>query len=293
MARNMHKFEELTPYEFDREKEKASIIYVAAGPMEYHEEFNALGIDPCKAYAWCLAAAEITGGIVYPMLPVAPSGAYPSSTKAQLQERMKSVKFGEYTRTPLLYPSVMTGAEVCKALYLELLETFVLEHHFKLCVFFGGHGPAGDMIKHIVTEANPGMEKPVFGTHKTFFGDFQGMKVLAVGSLDYNIPYVAESYKEMNIARIGHGGLWETAINYAINPDYFHPEYMDETRYPQHYGVLAEEMFEGCVRPVKSEIAKFTPEYAKKLYDHTVKNFAADVKEKYQSILDAEKESGK
>ena len=127
MARNMHKFEELTPYEFDREKEKASIIYVAAGPMEYHEEFNALGIDPCKAYAWCLAAAEITGGIVYPMLPVAPSGAYPSSTKAQLQERMKSVKFGEYTRTPLLYPSVMTGAEVCKALYLELLETFVLD----------------------------------------------------------------------------------------------------------------------------------------------------------------------
>ena len=72
MSRNMHKFEELTPYEFDREKERASIIYAAAGPVEYHEECNALGIDPCKGYQWCLDAAEITGGIVFPMIPFAP-----------------------------------------------------------------------------------------------------------------------------------------------------------------------------------------------------------------------------
>ena len=45
MARNMHKYEELTPYEFDQEKKRASIIYAAAGPLEYHEECNALGID--------------------------------------------------------------------------------------------------------------------------------------------------------------------------------------------------------------------------------------------------------
>ncbi len=44
MSRNMHKYEELTPYEFNKEKEQASIVYVAAGPLEYHEECNALGI---------------------------------------------------------------------------------------------------------------------------------------------------------------------------------------------------------------------------------------------------------
>ena len=291
MARNMHKFEELTPYEFDREKEKTSIIYVGAGPMEYHEEYNALGIDPCKAYEWCLSAAEITGGIVFPMLPIAPSGAYPCKSKAQLQESMRSVKFGEYTRTPLLYPSVMTSAEVCKALYLELLETFVLEHKFKMCVFFGGHGPAGAMIKNIVVESNPGLVPPEPGTHKPFFGDFMGMKVLAVGSLDFNLAFVQKSYEELKIERIGHGGMWETAANYAINPDYFQPEYMDETKYPQHYGALAEEMFEGCVRPVKSEIRKLTPEFARAFYDLTVKNFAAEVQKRYQSILDAEKEA--
>ena len=75
--RNMHKYEELTPFEFNQEKERASIIYVSAGPMEYHEECNVLGIDPLKGYQWCLEAAEITGGIVFPMLPVAPDGYWP------------------------------------------------------------------------------------------------------------------------------------------------------------------------------------------------------------------------
>ena len=32
MSRNMHKYEELTPYEFNKEKERASRVYVAAGP---------------------------------------------------------------------------------------------------------------------------------------------------------------------------------------------------------------------------------------------------------------------
>ena len=48
MARNMHRYEELTPYEFEREKERASIIYVSAGPLEYHEECNILGLIPTR-----------------------------------------------------------------------------------------------------------------------------------------------------------------------------------------------------------------------------------------------------
>ena len=66
--RNMHKFEDLTPYEFEQEKSRASIIYVSIGPMEYHEECNVLGIDLQKGYHWCLKAAELTGGIVF--LPI-------------------------------------------------------------------------------------------------------------------------------------------------------------------------------------------------------------------------------
>ena len=62
MARNMHKYEELTPYEFDQEKKRASIIYAAAGPLEYHEECNALGIDPCKGYVSAKAMSRFPLG---------------------------------------------------------------------------------------------------------------------------------------------------------------------------------------------------------------------------------------
>lgn len=65
MARNMHKYEDLTPIEFDKEKERASIVYVSAGPLECHEECNILGAATNKGYDWCLAVAEITGGIVF------------------------------------------------------------------------------------------------------------------------------------------------------------------------------------------------------------------------------------
>ena len=289
MARNMHKFEELTPYEFDQEKNRASIIYIAAGPVEYHEECNALGIDPCKGYEWCLRAAEITGGIVFPMVPFAPSGARPFTDKQKLLERMKCPHVTEYTRTPGCYPGVFSSREVCYPLYMELLETFAIEHKFKLCVFFGSHGPAGQMIKDIVNDNTPGDHSDYKGGYQKIAGDFKGMTVMAVGSLDYNMDIVKEEYAKLKIERINHGGLWEAAINYAINPEYFQPNLLDETKYPQHYGVLAEEHFEGCVRPVKSEFRKFTPEFAKKIFDTTLQRFAADVKENYKRVLEKEK----
>ena len=73
--RNLHKYEELFPDEFDAELKRSPIIYCAFGPMEYHCAHSALGIDPVKGYEMCLRAAVISGGIVFPMIPIAPSGA--------------------------------------------------------------------------------------------------------------------------------------------------------------------------------------------------------------------------
>ena len=277
----MHKFEELTPYEFDREKERASIIYAAAGPLEYHEECNALGIDPCKGYQWCLEAAEITGGIVFPMIPFAPAGRRPFRTWEELRPRLKGPHFCNYTEQPLVYPGIFTGSDVCRKLYMELLEAFADELQFKLCVFFGSHGPAGQMIKDIVSEASGGSA----GVDIKIAGDFHGMRVMAVGSLDYNMDVVQKYYKEHQIARINHGGLWEASINYAINPEYFQPELLDESKYPQHYGALKDEHFEGCLRPVKSEFGKFTPEFADELHRTTVRRFAEDVRKNYEELI--------
>lgn len=282
--RNMHKFEDLTPYEFEQEKSRASIIYVSIGPMEYHEECNVLGIDLQKGYHWCLKAAELTGGIVFPMLPVAPDGA-PMYSWHDIKHEWNKVKFGEYTPEPMLYPSMMFSKEVCKMLYREMLETFANLHKFKLCVAIGSHGPAGDLIKSIVEEENAkngtAHEKSPLQAVK---GEFQGMKVMAIGSLDYNLDLVDQFYKEHGIIRVNHGGLWETAMNYAVNPDYFHPEYLDGSKYPQTYGELAETHFNGCVRPVKSEYAKFTPEFAEALNNVTIQRMSAAVKDFYNEI---------
>lgn len=282
--RNMHKYEELTPFEFNQEKERASIIYVSAGPMEYHEECNVLGIDPLKGYQWCLEAAEITGGIVFPMLPVAPDGYWPLDSWGKIKDDWGKIKFGEYSREPMLYPSMMFSREVCKVLYREMLETFATLHKFKLCVFIGSHGPAGQLVKSIVAEEN-GIDDWDPESYEKVCGRFHGMEVMAVGSLDYSKDLIEKYYKERQISRINHGGLWETAMNYAVNPDYFHPEYLDDKKYPQHYGSLKEEHVDDCVRPVRSEYRKFTPEFAEELHRTTVQRMAENIKMSYNEIL--------
>ena len=165
MARNMHKYEELTPFEFGQEKERASIVYVSAGPLEYHEECNILGADTNKGYDWCLAAAEITGGIVFPMLPVAPAfggGNYMTQEKLRSQYKLPHHRDEYADNFGSLYPSIFFSSEVCKMMYKELLDMLADEIGFKLCVFVGSHGPAAWMIKDIVIEESNG--KKVYGT---------------------------------------------------------------------------------------------------------------------------------
>ena len=282
MARNMHRYEELTPYEFDKEKERASIVYVAAGPLEYHEECNILGLDTNKGYDWCLRAAEITGGIVFPMLPVAPGGLPPFHSREKLRSRYGLPRYREHYEESFgsMYPSIFFSAETCRGLYLELLEALALEMQFKLCVFIGSHGPAGNMLKQIIAEET--------SAESTRVGEFHGMRVLVANSTDYNMDLVKAFNKEHGIPSAYHGGVWETSLNYAINPDYFHPELLDETQYPQHYGPLPEEASAEHKRPSKAEVRQFSPEFAMELRDTTVKRLAEDVLKNYSEICGAE-----
>ena len=312
MSRNMHKYEELTPNEFDMEKKKASIIYFASGPLEYHEEVNALGIDLLKGYQWCLESAEKTGGIVFPPLPIAPDWVWPLDNWDQLRARWKSVRFGEYTRVPLLYPGVMFSRDTTERVFRELLETFADFLGFKLCVMVGSHGPSGQLVKNIIARENGHCtENEQAPKEFSKGGKFHNMEVLTIGSLDFSIDMIRDHYEKNNIARIGHGGMWEAAYNYAINPEYFQMKFLDEKKYFQHYGALTEEHFTdegpvthgpeedfmpeswkkpgtGCLRPVISEYRKFTPEFAEELKRVTVERMAEAVSEKYASILAAE-----
>ena len=287
MARNMHRYEEITPYEFDQEKERASIIYVGAGPLEYHEECNILGLDTNKGYDWCLDAAERTGGIVFPMLPIAPAGVRPHYSREKLREEYKKPHFRAHYEEKFasLYPSMFFSREACLAVYEEMLEMFADELEFKLCVFIGSHSPAGWLIKEIIAKEN-GVEPPDISVEGAFYGDFHGMRVIAVNSQDYAKDYLRDYYKEHDIPRLFHGGVWETAMNYAIDPDYFHPEYLDETKYPQHFGPLPEDYTENAMRPCKNEFRKFTPEFAREVKKVTVDGLVADVLKTYKEITE-------
>ena len=288
MARNMHRYEELTPYEFEQEKKRASIIYVAAGPLEYHEECNILGLDTNKGYDWCLAAAEITGGIVFPMLPVAPGGRRPYLSREDMQRLYNAPRYREEYAEGFgsLYPGIFFSREACWSLYRELMEVLAVELQFKLCVFVGSHGPAGNMLKDIIAEENAAKgEGGQVQAHERFVGEFKGMRVMACGSTDYNFDLITKFNEENGIIRAFHGGLWETALNYAIKPEYFHPEMLDETKYPQHFGPLPEDYTENSQRPCKSEFRKFSPEFAMELRNTTVKRLAEDVLKNYQEVM--------
>jgi creatinine amidohydrolase/Fe(II)-dependent formamide hydrolase-like protein len=163
---------------------------------------------------------------------------------------------------------------------LELLETLAVEMQFKLCVFIGSHGPAGTMLKQIVAEETTEVSGRV--------GNFHGMRVLVAGSMDYNRDVVKAFNSEHGIPKAYHGGLWETALNYAIKPEYFHPEYLDETKYPQHYGPLMADDDGTHRRPSKHEFSQFSPEFAKELRDTTVRCLVEDVQKNYAEILQEE-----
>jgi len=214
MSKNPHKYEELLPEEFDAEIKKNPIMYCAFGPMEYHGIYNALGIDPCKAYEICLRAASISGGVVFPLVPIAPEQSLLLSSWKFINRdgiREKAARSS--------YPSVFTSIDICEKLYYELFESFAEDLGCKVCVAFGGHGPAGTLIKKIY-EANNGV--------------IAGMKLLACSSLSHNTDIVKAEYEKFGVKKIQHGGLWETAMNMALNPGFVQLDYLKK-EWPQRF----------------------------------------------------------
>lgn len=190
--RNMHQWQELRPEELFAEQERSPIAYWACGPMEDHGLQNTLGVDPGKAYEICLRAAAQTGGIVFPLVPFAPAGAPPLS-----REEMRS-------RTRELFPpSLFVSVELCTQIYAELFEN-VAELGFRLCVAFGGHGPAASLLKAVAEELG---------------GRIGDMEIFTCGSSTFISDVIREEAGD-DPAPLSHGGKWETAMNMALNPEY-------------------------------------------------------------------------
>lgn len=254
--RNLHKYEELFPDEFAAEFKRSPIIYCPFGPMEYHGPYNALGIDPVKGHEMCLRAAAISGGIVFPMIPIAPN--VPVGPKGFIADRPANREDIRH-EAALFLPSIYTSIEVCEKLYYELLENFAEDIKFKVCVIMGSHGPAGTLAKKIVAE------NPVF----------KGMKLLMAGSLSHNRDLIEAEYKRLGIARLSHGGMWEASMFMACNPEYVDADKMKNS-VP---GAYEEFMFRTHGRqtvPDYEEIRQVSLEFGERLVQVAAERIAAE-----------------
>jgi creatinine amidohydrolase/Fe(II)-dependent formamide hydrolase-like protein len=197
-SKRKHRYEELLPEEFYEEFRRAPIIYVGFGPLEEHGLQNALGTDLFSAYEICSRAVEISGGILFPPVPFAIAGRLPGLSREDLRSGKKE----------LFPPSFWVSGELCRRIYVELLES-AADLGFKACIAFGGHGPAGSMLMDI---------------HKEMGGRVRGMPFWGgnKGSILEDV-LKAETKKNPNIA--GHGMMWETSGVMAM-----HPEWVDLPR---------------------------------------------------------------
>jgi len=193
-----HKYEDLLPEEFYAELERAPIAYWGCGAMEDHGLQNALGVDLFAAYEICLRAARISGGIVFPPVPFAIAYGPPGLSRRELREKTKE----------LFPPSLWVSGELCRELYIELMESLA-DLGFKVCMAFAGHGPANGLLQQI--------EKKLGGRIGTmkFWGG-------GVGSILRD--HLKEQAKQDPLG-MGHGMKWETSIVMAL-----HPEWVDLPR---------------------------------------------------------------
>ena len=66
--KEMVQWERMLPAEFQLAFEKLPVVFLPLGTVEWHGEYNALGLAALKAHALCIGAAKKSGGIVHPPL---------------------------------------------------------------------------------------------------------------------------------------------------------------------------------------------------------------------------------
>ncbi|MDD5727473.1 MAG: creatininase family protein [Victivallales bacterium] len=253
--RNLHKYEELFPDEFAAELKRRPLVYCTFGPLEYHGPHGALGMDPVKGYEICLRAAEISGGIVFPIIPFAPS----------VKTDKNGFVFNDFAHradiramAKTLFPSIYTSIEVCEALYYELFENFAEDIGFKVCVVMGSHGPAGALTEKIVRKT------PVF----------KGMKIIGAGSLSHNRDLVVKEYAKRGIPHISHGGMWEASMYMTVNPELVDPQKI-KTAVPGLYEQYIFEKYERHAVPDYEEINQVSAEFGEELVRTSAERIAA------------------
>jgi creatinine amidohydrolase/Fe(II)-dependent formamide hydrolase-like protein len=159
-------------------------------------------------------------------------------------------------RHKLYPPSLFVSVELCERLYTEILENLA-ELGFRLCVAFGGHGPAASLLKRLAERLG---------------GQMGGMKILTCGSATY-IRDLLPGLDPEDPSPGAHGGLWETAMNMGLNR-----EFVDLTRVRSINASPIPSQLKGRGDKQFNAIERATPEMGERLLDTAALRLAEQVK---------------
>lgn len=250
VGKRKHRYEELLPEEFYEEFDRAPIIYLGFGPLEEHGLHNALGTDAFSAYEICSRAVEISGGIVFPVVPLGHAGARPGLSRSDLRSGKRE----------LYPPSAWVSVELCRQVYTELLESMA-GLGFKSCIAFGGHGPTGSLLADI---------------HKELEGHVGGMRFWA-GNKGSVMQDVLKEEAKKNPHITGHGMMWETSGVMAM-----HREWVDLPRARRiRESLLPSQLKKGTQEQLDC-IATSSVEFGNRLYNLAAQHVAKQARDMLQ-----------
>lgn len=142
-----------TPMEMKETINKAPFAYVPLGALEWHGDQNVLGLDSIKAEVICERSAELTGGVVFPV-----------------------VQWGGYDT--LNFPYTFRFKRYLMRRMLEGIAVQLKDMGFEVAVFLSGHYPP-TQIRHLKE-----MSRRLSIKHRGFF--VLGMpEFFLAGDIDY------------------------------------------------------------------------------------------------------------
>jgi creatinine amidohydrolase len=128
----------LRPHEVAAERERAPLIYLPIGPLEWHGPHLPLGTDPLQAEHTALALAEKIGGVVHPTL-------YIGTERERSAELLRDLGFsGEEWIVGMDFPANNERsyyyAEDAFSIIVRLTLEQLTAHGYRLIVLVNGHG---------------------------------------------------------------------------------------------------------------------------------------------------------
>lgn len=170
-----HRLELMHPDEIVAERARAPIAYIPVGPLEWHGPHLPYGTDMLHAYSLALAAAQRTGGVVLPALPLGTETLIGPKRERHRgfegNERIVGMDFPGFT-LPSLY-----NEESAFGIIMQDLVRLFKQQGYKVVALVNGHGGQN----HYMTLMRIAREMSEPGKHAVLFcfglrerNDFRG-----------------------------------------------------------------------------------------------------------------------